>query len=26
MAFEAIYAPYGEWIVQSCDAEPRAPN
>jgi len=24
--FDAIYAPYGEWIVQSCDAEPQAPN
>ena len=21
VAFEAIYAPYGEWIVQACDAE-----
>jgi periplasmic divalent cation tolerance protein len=21
LAFEAIYAPYGEWIAQSCDAE-----
>ena len=21
LAFEAIYAPYGEWIAQSCEAE-----
>ena len=21
LAFEAVYAPYGEWIAQSCDAE-----
>ena len=22
LAFDAVYAPYGEWIVQSCEAEP----
>jgi periplasmic divalent cation tolerance protein len=24
VAFEAIHAPYGEWIAQSCDAEPES--
>jgi periplasmic divalent cation tolerance protein len=24
VTFEAIYAPYGEWIVQSCEADPPA--
>jgi len=23
VAFEAIYAPYGEWIAQSCETESR---
>ena len=22
LAFDAIHAPYGQWIVQSCEAEP----
>jgi periplasmic divalent cation tolerance protein len=26
VAFEAIYAPYAEWIAQSCEPETRPPN
>ena len=26
LAFEAVYAPYGEWIAQSCEAEPESTN
>jgi periplasmic divalent cation tolerance protein len=26
LAFEAVYAPYGEWIAQSCAAEPESTN
>jgi len=26
LAFEAIYGPYGQWIVQSCEAESRSTN
>ena len=25
-AFDAIYAPYAEWIVQACDAQPPLTN